>query len=164
MKPDATSDRVWFESIRWPGGITCPYCESRNVGVADNTNAHPYRCRDCFSFFSWMTAAGALAHIKTGATKLHAMVHRMSSEGAGSQVMPIARAVSVTKPTARRIAAIVFDASEAAGYAVRRHDTGQIQHRIGSVDATAEQIVRAMIDYRRKKKTAKAAVLSLEST
>ena len=48
--PDEASAVRYFESLRWPNGIRCPYCGSDNV--AHCQSPMPHRCRDCRKHFS----------------------------------------------------------------------------------------------------------------
>ncbi len=50
--PDDATAEKWFIDCRWPDGIECVKCGSKNV---NNYTAHatmPYRCRDCGKRFS----------------------------------------------------------------------------------------------------------------
>jgi transposase-like protein len=48
---DAAAER-WFESQRWPNGITCPRCDSKRHSVIASRKPMPYRCKDCRKHFS----------------------------------------------------------------------------------------------------------------
>ena len=49
--PDFT--RRWFVDQRWPDGVHCPRCESKNI--QERVKPQPYRCRDCRADFSVTT-------------------------------------------------------------------------------------------------------------
>ena len=51
MFPDDESARKWFESIRWPTGITCARCGSERISAVKHPTM-PYRCKDCRKYFS----------------------------------------------------------------------------------------------------------------
>ncbi|MDE2940233.1 MAG: IS1595 family transposase [Chloroflexota bacterium] len=46
---------TWFVSQRWPGGVTCPFCESDRISVIANRKPQPYRCKACRKHFSVKT-------------------------------------------------------------------------------------------------------------
>ncbi|MCY4463520.1 MAG: IS1595 family transposase [Albidovulum sp.] len=52
MFPDDASAKKWFVEQRWPGGETCPCCQSKNVQIRKNRKQQPYRCCDCRKDFS----------------------------------------------------------------------------------------------------------------
>ena len=52
MFPDNESAEHWFVQKRWPDGICCPNCESRNIQEKTTHPTMPFRCRTCRKFFS----------------------------------------------------------------------------------------------------------------
>lgn len=50
----------WFEAKRWPGGVSCPACDSTNIQRRTTRKPAPYRCRDCRKDFS--VTSGTLLH------------------------------------------------------------------------------------------------------
>ena len=42
----------WFVEARWPDGIRCPKCGSDRIAERPNRVPQPWRCRDCWSYFS----------------------------------------------------------------------------------------------------------------
>jgi len=55
MFPDDETAEQWFIQVRWPDGITCPSCDSRNVFTKASHKTMPYRCNDCKKRFSVKT-------------------------------------------------------------------------------------------------------------
>ena len=51
---------VWFVGQRWPDGVVCPGCQSKNVQARPSRKPQPFRCRDCRKDFSVKT--GSLLH------------------------------------------------------------------------------------------------------
>lgn len=45
--PDEDTAKKWLSEIRWPDGVECPYCNSRNVQSNIKHHTMMYRCRDC---------------------------------------------------------------------------------------------------------------------
>ena len=42
----------WFVQNRWPDGIRCPKCGSGRIAERPNQVPQPWRCRDCWKYFS----------------------------------------------------------------------------------------------------------------
>ena len=42
----------WFVQNRWPDGIRCPKCGSDRIAERPNRVPQPWRCRDCWRYFS----------------------------------------------------------------------------------------------------------------
>ena len=45
---------------RWPNGVTCPFCQSKNIQERPTRKPQPFRCRDCRKDFSVKT--GTVLH------------------------------------------------------------------------------------------------------
>ena len=156
----AVPDREWFERVRWPAGSFCPRCGGSRISTVKFGVPLPYRCQVCNIYFDWMTRAGALAGSSLPLSKLRAILERMSRNGTGDTAVPLWRACRISGPTATRLARKVFAAEEEAGYPARRRDgpppgfgaRRPVFHRIASVDASPEQILRALIDYPKTKR------------
>ncbi len=52
MFPDDETAERWFVSKRWPDGVCCPHCQSKNVQEKTTHPRMPFRCRTCRKFFS----------------------------------------------------------------------------------------------------------------
>ena len=46
---------TWFIAQRWPDGVTCPFCGSKEVSARPNRKPQPFRCRSCRKDFSIKT-------------------------------------------------------------------------------------------------------------
>ena len=55
MFADENTAEEWFVQNRWPDGVACPVCESKNVQARQNRKPQPFRCRDCRKDFSVRT-------------------------------------------------------------------------------------------------------------
>ena len=60
MFPDDATAEEWIISVRWPDGVTCPYCGSDKVRDGANHPTMRFRCRGgngkrCYKFFSHRT-------------------------------------------------------------------------------------------------------------
>ena len=51
---------TWFVEQRWPDGVVCPFCQSRNIQERPTRQPQPYRCRNCRKDFS--VTVGTLLH------------------------------------------------------------------------------------------------------
>jgi len=51
---------AWFVSQRWPDGVTCPFCQSKEVSPRASRKPQPFRCRSCRKDFSVKT--GTVLH------------------------------------------------------------------------------------------------------
>ena len=51
---------AWFVEQRWPDGVTCPFCQSREVSPRPRRKPQPFRCRACRRDFSVKT--GTVLH------------------------------------------------------------------------------------------------------
>ena len=60
MFPDDTAAENWFVSIRWPDGVECPSCGTKNVQTGTKHKTMPFRCRnykECGKKFSVKTGS-----------------------------------------------------------------------------------------------------------
>ena len=58
--PDDTAAENWFVSIRWPDGVECPSCGTKNVQTGTKHKTMPFRCRnykECGKKFSVKTGS-----------------------------------------------------------------------------------------------------------
>ena len=51
---------AWFIEQRWPDGVTCPFCQSKEVSPRASRKPQPFRCRTCRKDFSVKT--GTVLH------------------------------------------------------------------------------------------------------
>ena len=52
---DESATEAMFIKARWPDGVLCPFCNSRNIATRANRKPSPFRCRDCRRDFSVKT-------------------------------------------------------------------------------------------------------------
>ena len=52
---DEKKAEEWFIQVRWPHGISCPFCGSLDTNERKNRKPQPYHCRDCRKDFSVKT-------------------------------------------------------------------------------------------------------------
>ena len=45
----------WFIAQRWPDGVACPFCGSKEVSARPSRKPQPFRCRSCRKDFSVKT-------------------------------------------------------------------------------------------------------------
>lgn len=60
MFPDDTTAEEWIIKVRWPEGVTCPYCGSTKIKDGAGHPKMRFRCRGgngkrCYKFFSYRT-------------------------------------------------------------------------------------------------------------
>ena len=97
--PDDATAESWFVNNRWPAGVSCPQCGSRNVQQRPSRKPQPYRCRDCRKDFSVKT--GTLMHnSKLGLQTWAIALYLLSTGLKGTASMKIHRDLGVTQKTA----------------------------------------------------------------
>ena len=95
---DATAER-WFVKSRWPAGIACSKCNSRNVQERPTRKPQPFRCRDCRNDFS--TKTGTLMQGSPLGFRVWAIALYLLSTGLkGTSSMKLYRDLDVTQKTA----------------------------------------------------------------
>ena len=99
MFPDEAAARTWFESVRWPNGVTCPNCEGKRIAPMKNQKPMPYRCRDCRRFFSVKTRS-VMAESKLPLKKWVWAVYLCARNLKGVSSMKLHRDLEVTQKTA----------------------------------------------------------------
>ncbi len=57
---DKAKAEAWLVANRWPGGVACPACGSKEVSERANRKPQPFRCRTCRKDFSVKT--GSIMH------------------------------------------------------------------------------------------------------
>ena len=97
--PDDATAEAWFVNNRWPAGVCCPECGSRNVQERPSRKPQPYRCRTCRKDFSVKT--GTLMHNSKLGLQTWAMALYLLSTGLkGTSSMKLHRDLGVTQKTA----------------------------------------------------------------
>ena len=99
MFPNDEAAEKWFIEQRWPEGVTCPCCQSKNVQVRKTRKPQPYRCRDCRKDFS--TKTGTLMEgSKLGFQVWITAIYLLSTNLKGISSMKLHRELEVTQKTA----------------------------------------------------------------
>lgn len=97
--PDEEAARLFFENKRWPSGIFCPHCDSKNVVECKDHIPMPYRCRDCRKHFSVRTGT-VLAESKIPLHKWLMAIYIMTTARKGISSMQMARELGITQKSA----------------------------------------------------------------
>ena len=99
MFPNDETAENWFVEQRWPEGVTCPCCGSKNVQERKTRKPQPYRCRDCRKDFS--TKTGTLMEgSKLGFRVWIAAIYLLSTNLKGISSVKLHRELEVTQKTA----------------------------------------------------------------
>jgi len=99
MFPDDETAEKWFIQVRWPDGITCPSCDSRNVFTKASHKTMPFRCNDCKKRFSVKT--NSLMHASNiSYRKWVIAVYLVTTSLKGVSSMKLHRDLDVTQKTA----------------------------------------------------------------
>ena len=111
--PDFTE--TWFVEQRWPEGVECPTCESKDIQHRTNRKPQPFRCNDCKMDFSVKT--GSIMHASKLPLKAWGMaLYLLTTNLKGVSSMKLHRDLGVTQKTAWHL-----------GHRIREawaHDTG----------------------------------------
>ena len=101
LYPDEASAIRYFESKRWPNGVTCPKCGSVDVlrGVQKKRRRQLWYCHDCEHMFS-VTSGTILRFTKLPLRKWLLAWHLMGASKKGISCRQVARMRKVTLPTA----------------------------------------------------------------
>ena len=95
---EAEVERMFIDA-RWPNGIACPRCESRNVQERASRKPAPFRCRDCRKDFSVKTGT-VMESSKLELSKWALAAYLMSTSLKGVSSMKLRRDLGVSQPTA----------------------------------------------------------------
>ena len=89
--------RARLEELRWPGGVGCPRCESKKIGLRENR--HQYQCKSCRYQFS--VTAGTIFHDShLSLWKWFAAVYLIVKSKKGISANQLKRTIGVTYKTA----------------------------------------------------------------
>ena len=115
MFPDVATSEAWIVSVRWPDGVQCPFCESKNIQERPTRKPQPYRCRECRKDFSVKT--GTLMHSSPLTLQQWAMaVYQVSVSLKGVSSLKLHRDLGITQKSAWHV-----------GHRIRAmHDTSQL--------------------------------------
>ena len=99
MFPNNEVAERWFVEQRWPDGVTCPKCESKNIHESPTRKPQPYRCRDCRKLFSVKT--DTLMHSSPLTLQQWAIAYyQMSTSLKGTSSMKMHRDLGITQKSA----------------------------------------------------------------
>ncbi len=88
-----------FVLNRWPNGVTCPKCGSRNFQARKTRKPQPYRCRDCRKDFSVKTGT-VIQGSNIPLSKWAFATYLMTTNLKGVSSMKLHRDLEVTQKTA----------------------------------------------------------------
>lgn len=97
--PDDEAAAAWFESRRWPGGITCPDCGSLRYSEVKNRSPMPYRCKDCRGHFS-VRKGTVMQSSKLGYQTWVLAIYLIITSPKGVSSMKLHRDLKISQPTA----------------------------------------------------------------
>lgn len=101
--PDDKAAERWFESVRWPHGIHCPYCDSEEIQEKTTHPTMPHRCRGCRKFFS--VRVGTCMHrSKLGYQVWALAIYVLTTGIKGTSSMKIHRDLNITQKSAWHLA------------------------------------------------------------
>lgn len=99
MFPDENAAHAWFESVRWPHGRECPWCESKRTRETPSRKPMPYWCSDCRRYFS-VKVGTIMESSKLPLRKWVVGIYLMSTNLKGVSSMKLHRELGVTQKTA----------------------------------------------------------------
>ena len=97
--PDDEAAAAWFESRRWPGGITCPDCGSLRYSEVKNRSPMPYRCKNCRGHFS-VRKGTVMQSSKLGYQTWVLAIYLIITSPKGVSSMKLHRDLKISQPTA----------------------------------------------------------------
>jgi transposase-like protein len=105
---DATAEQLFID-LRWPDGVTCPSCQSRNIHTRESRKPAPFRCRDCRKDFSVKT--DSLMHGSNLGYRVWAFAFfLMASNPKGISSIRLGQYLGITQKTAWYLAHRIRDA------------------------------------------------------
>ena len=99
MFADPIRAEQWFVKQRWPDGVECPKCQSKNIQERASRKPQPFRCRTCrynFSVKSDTIMHGSNLPVKAWGLALHIGIASLK----GPSSMRLYRDLKVTQKTA----------------------------------------------------------------
>ena len=97
--PDEVAAVRFFEEQRWPKGVCCPKCDSKNVARVKDANPMPFRCRTCRKHFSVRTGT-IMAESKLGLHKWLVAMYLLHSSKKGVSSVQMGRMLGITQSSA----------------------------------------------------------------
>ncbi len=97
--PNEEDARKFFETKRWNGAISCPYCGSDSVYECKDHKPMPYRCRNCRKHFSVRTGT-VLEESRLPLQKWLMAIYMMTTARKGIPSTQMARELGITQKSA----------------------------------------------------------------
>ena len=101
--PDDDTAEAWFESRRWPHGMTCPHCGAERVSTVASRRPMPYRCRECRKHFS-VTSGTVMHGTRLGAQTWLLALFLIVANPKGRSSVQLAADLGTTQKTAWHLA------------------------------------------------------------
>ena len=124
---------VWLESIRWPDGLRCPYCDGNwRVRERPQHRTMPYYCGPCFRNFS-VRSNSIMQHKKASYRAWVTAIHLLSDEFEASPWQEWATVLGVSDETAWNMMWQVHEVSTPAvgpWQEPRKDESGRRRRRI----------------------------------
>ena len=99
MFPNEEVAEQWFIQQRWPSGVTCVRCESKNIQERKTRKPQPYRCRACRKDFSVKTDT-LMHNSKLTLQQWAFAMYQMSTSLKGTSSMKLHRDLEITQKSA----------------------------------------------------------------
>ncbi len=103
MFPDDETAEAWFVENRWPEGVHCIECGSKNIQARPTRKPQPYRCRDCRKDFSVKTDS-LMHNSKLGFQIWAIAIYLLATNLKGVSSMKLHRDFNITQKSAWHLA------------------------------------------------------------
>ena len=103
MFPNDEAAEAWFVENRWPEGLRCVHCGSKNAARQGKHPSMPFHCRECRRFFSVKTGT-VMESSKLGYQKWALAIYILTTGIKGTSSMKLHRDIGVTQKTAWHMA------------------------------------------------------------
>ncbi len=97
--PNEEAARLYFESKRWKGTVSCGHCGSCDIAECKDHKPMAYRCRDCRQHFSVRTGT-VLAESRLPLQKWLMAIYMMTTARKGIPSTQMARELGITQKSA----------------------------------------------------------------
>ena len=99
MFPDEVSAQEWLEAQRWPDGVQCIHCQSKNVTAIASKKPMPWHCGACRKYFS-VRMGTMMAQSKLPLRKWVLAIYLVATSLKGVSSMKLHRDLKITQKTA----------------------------------------------------------------
>ena len=110
--PDNDAAEQLFIWRRWPDGVTCPFCVSKNIQEDAPHPEMPFRCRSCNYFFSVRTGT-VMYRSKIGYRGWLIAMHRVLMTPGGKGARQLGEDLGITEQSARSLTRRIREACTA---------------------------------------------------